>query len=283
MVRPAARRIAVEWVREELGVSQRFACRAVGLNRSTCRYASAAVDDNELRAELREVAARRARYGYRRLHVLLARKGWKVNHKLVYRLYREEGLAVRRKSRKKVAAGPRVKLGSAERVNQNWAMDFVTDSLADGRGFRSLTIVDELSKDVPAIEVDFSIGGRRVVEVLERLRLGGKIAEVLTVDNGPEFRGRELDAWAHAHGVKLRFIRPGKPTENAFCESFNGKFRDECLNESWFESLDDARRGIERYRLEYVKERPHSTLGNQSPAEFLASIMPHQQPRGVQL
>lgn len=277
------RRAAVDWLREELDVSQRFACRALGLNRSTCRYQTTASDDSELRSAIRAAASRKARDGYRRVHDQLRRGGWVVNHKLVYRLYRAEGLTVRRRTRKKAFAGPRKKLASATRVNQNWGMDFVGDSLASGRAIRCLTIVDELSKDCPALEVAFSLGANHVVAVLERLKHDGKIPETITVDNGPEFRSRELESWTQANGVELRFIRPGKPMENGFCESFNGKFRDECLNEHWFEALDDAKREIESFRRYYVDQRPHSTLGNQSPAEFLAGIMPHQLPRRFQL
>lgn len=279
MVRPAARRVAASWLREELGISQRLACRAVGLHRSTYHYEPKPIDDAELRAALRRVAARKSRYGYRRLHVLLAREGWELNHKHVYRLYREEGLAVRRKSRKTRAGQKRVKLGTATRVNEHWGMDFVSDTFASGRVFRGLTIVDELSKKSPAIEVDTSLPAARVVEVLDRLKDGGEIPEVLTIDNGPEFISSELERWAHANNVRLHFITPGKPMKNGYCESFNGKFRDECLNENWFETLSDARRIIESWRAEYNGERPHSALGNLSPDEFLPNIMLHQLPR----
>src|SRR5579859_1334870 len=279
MVRPLVRREAAVWLRAELLLSERFACRALGLQRSTCRYRPRPGDDGEIRKAIRAVAAKRPRYGYRRLHVLLRRDGWAINHKRTYRLYQEEGLTVRKKRRKEVSAGPRVPLGSATRINQHWGMDFVSDTLANGRGFRCLTIVDELSKESPAIEVDHSLPGRRVVEVLDRLKDEGKLPDVITVDNGPEFVCRELDAWAHRNGVALRFIRPGKPMENAFIESFNGKFRDECLNEHWFEDLLDARGKIESYRVDYNQERPHSALGNLSPATFAARIMLHQLPR----
>lgn len=279
MVRPAARRLAAKWLHEELQISQRRACRAVGLHRSTFDYEPKFVDDSELRSALRRVAARKSRYGYRRLHVLLGREGWELNHKRLYRLYREEGLGVRRRSRKSRAGQKRVKLGSATRVNEHWGMDFVSDTLGTGRVFRCLTIVDELSKNSPAIEVDTSFPATRVVEVLNRLKDEGQIPEVLTVDNGPEFTSGELERWAHANNVRLHFIRPGKPMENGFCESFNGKLRDECLNENWFEVLSGARRVIENYRVEYNGERPHSALGNRSPVEFLANIMLHQLPR----
>jgi putative transposase len=284
MVRPSARRLAVACIREELGLSERLACRAVGLRRSTCRYAPRARTDGDLRVALREEAARRSRFGYRRLHVMLRRKGWVVNHKCIYRLYRAEGLAVRRKSRKKLVKKTKSKVIPATRVNQRWGMDFVSDTLGSGRVFRTLTIVDEVSKKSPAIIVEFSIPAWRVVETLERLKGEGQKPEVLTIDNGPEFRSGELEDWAHENEVELRFSRPGKPTDNPFCESFNGKFREECLNENYWEVLPDAKRGIEAYRIDHNDVRPHSSLGNLSPAEFLATIIPTQTPRfGLQL
>lgn len=276
MVRPAARRLAAEWAQKEFGLSQRMASRVAGLNRSTLRYRSTRPPLNELRSALREVAAEKPRYGYRRLHDRLARKrGWKVNHKLIYRLYREEQLAVRKKTRKRLAAERRGRLDPATYPNERWSMDFVTDTLIDGRVFRSLTIVDQFLKKSPAIEVDFSLPGERVVRVLEQLKERGIKPRTIVLDNGPEFTGKVLERWAHENQVELHFIRPGKPTENAFIESFNGKFRDECLNENCFLSIDDARRIVEEFRVEYNEDRPHSSLGNLSPAEFERLIIPN--------
>src|SRR5882672_11612385 len=194
------------------------------------------------------------------LHQQLRRKGWAINHKLVYRLYREEGLVVRRRVRKRIAAARRQQLDAPTKPDQRWSMDFVSDALADGRVFRTLNIIDDFSRECVAIEVDISLGGERVVRVLERLNEQRGLPERIVMDNGPEFTSKALDAWAHAAGVKLHFIRPGKPTENAFVESFNGRFREECLNENWFRNLIDARTTIENWRRHYNEERPHSSL-----------------------
>jgi len=214
---------------------------------------------------IRELAAVRVSYGYRRLHVLLRREGWKVNHKLVYRIYREEGLEVRTKKRRKRASALRVVLPAATRPNERWSMDFVSDSLHDGRRFRVLTLVDHFSRVSPAIEVGSSITGKRVVAVLERLAKAHGLPRVITTDNGTEFTSRAVDEWAHRSGVKLDFIRPGKPIENAYIESFNGRLRQECLNQSWFSSLEDAKIKIEAWRTDYNEHRPHTSLGNQTP------------------
>jgi putative transposase len=219
---------------------------------------------------LRELAAVRVSYGYRRLHVLLRREGWKVNHKLVYRIYREEGLEVHTKKRRKRASTLRVVLPAATMPNERWSMDFVSDSLHDGRRFRVLTLVDHFSRVSPAIDVGSSITGKRVVAVLERLAKTHGLPRVITTDNGTEFTSRAVDEWAHRNGVKLDFIRPGKPIENAYIESFNGRLRQECLEENWFISMQDAREKIEAWRVDYNERRPHTSLGNQTPREFAA-------------
>jgi putative transposase len=214
------------------------------------------------------LAGQRRRFGYRRLTLLLRREGQVVNHKRVYRLYKEEGLAVRRRRRKRVATARRLRPPPVTRPNQRWAMDFVGDTLASGRTFRTLNLVDEFTRECLAIEVDTSLPGLRVCRVLDRLVAErGAPAEIL-VDNGPEFAGTALDAWAARHGVDLWFITPGRPVENAFIESFNGRFRDECLNESWFLSLPDARETIAAWRDDDNAERPHSSLGGLTPHEF---------------
>ena len=199
---------------------------------------------------------------------MLKREGLVVNHKKTERLYREEGLALRRKRKRKGAAGIRVVMAPPRRVNERWSMDFVTDSTITGRRFRALTIVDDYSRECPAIEVDTSLGGRRVVSVLDRLAETRGLPEVITIDNGPEFAGRALDEWAYRKGVKLNFIRPGKPIENAFVESFNGRFRDECLNTNWFLSVKHAREVIEEWRKDYNEVRPHSLLKGNTPREY---------------
>ncbi len=220
---------------------------------------------------LRDLAAARVRWGYKRLHILLRREGWKVNHKRVHRLYKLEGLNLRLKTKKKRVALPRVPCPQATAPNDRWSLDFISDRLADGRAFRVLTLVDNVSRVSPALEADFSLTGKRVTEVLDRAgRLYG-LPKAICVDNGPEFAGRELDAWAYRRGVRICFSRPGKPTDNAFAESFNGRFRQECLNTHWFEGIEDAREKIETWRREYNTERPHSSLGMRTPAAFLSS------------
>jgi putative transposase len=200
--------------------------------------------------------------------ILLKREGLVINHKRTERLYREEGLALRKKRRRKGAAGARVIIPPPQRVNEKWSMDFVTDSIVTGKRFRALTIVDDYSRECPVIEVDTSLGGRRVVSVLDRLAEIRGLPEVITIDNGPEFAGRALDEWAYRKGVKLNFIRPGKPIENAYIESFNGRFRDECLNTNWFLSLKHAKAVIEEWRKDYNEVRPHSSLNGSTPKEY---------------
>ena len=221
-----------------------------------------------MQTRLRALAERWVRYGYRRLYDRLRREGWRVNHKRVYRLYQLEGLGLRRK-RPKRAAGLRViPLVPPRRANERWAMDFMTDALSDGRRFRLLIVLDERTRECLVIEIDTSLPGARVIEALERLVTERGAPEVLVIDNGPEFASRALDQWAYQRGIKLHFIAPGKPTQNAYVESFNGKLRDECLNAHWFRALADARLTIEAWRQEYNQVRPHSALGQVTPEEF---------------
>jgi putative transposase len=269
MVKPAILRRAVEYLQTKYHMSERRACRALGFGRSSCQYRSRRCEPAELVATLHELAAERPRFGYRRLCVLLRRRGHAVNHKRVYRLYRAAGLAVRRRRRKRVAAGLRRPLVVPTRPNERWSMDFVSDAFDGGRGFRILNVVDDFTRECLAAEVDTSLPGLRVARVLDEIaeRRGAYPASIV-VDNGPEFTGRDLDAWAYRRGVELRFIRPGKPVENAFVESFNGRLRDECLNQHWFVSLRDARERIRDWRIDYNTERPHSALGNLPPAQY---------------
>jgi putative transposase len=241
----------------------------VDLSRTAYGYQSHREDDAVLRNRLRELAGQRKRFGSPRLHIMLKREHLVVNHKRTERIYKEEGLALRRKRRRKGAAGARMVIPAPERPNQKWSMDFVTDSTVTGRRFRALTIVDDYSRECPAIEVDTSLGGTRVISVLERLAETRGLPEVITVDNGPEFAGKVLDEWAYRKGVKLSFIRPGKPIENAFAESFNGRLRDECLNINWFLSVKHARGIIESWRKDYNTVRPHSSLGWLAPLKFM--------------
>ena len=249
-------------------VSERHACRLVKLHRSAQRYRHRRDEQVALRIRLRDLAAARPRFGYLRLHVLLLREGWKINRKRVYRLYRLEGLSLRHKNKKKRMSALRVVRPAAQAPNDCWSMDFVSDSLHDGRRFRALTIVDNVSRVSPAIEVGTSLTGQRVVKVLDRLTHAHGLPAVIQVDNGPEFTSRALDEWAHPHGVKLQFSRPGQPTDNPFIESFNGRLRQECLDLSWFTSVEDARRKIEEWRQDYNEKRPHSALGNMTPKAF---------------
>ncbi len=280
MVGPTAKRLAVGLLRRDLGLSLRRACRVVGLSTATWRYQTAPDPmAAALEAQLREQAAARPRFGYRRLHTLLARVGWQVNHKRLYRVYRAAALQVRRRQRKRRLAGDRIVLPPLTARRQRWSMDFMRDTLADGRPFRTLNIVDDFTRECLAIEVDRSLPGVRVVRVLERLAASIGLPALIVVDNGPEFVSRAVDAWTYAHGVTLRFIRPGKPVENAYIESFNGKFRDECLNEHWFQTVAEAQAVIAAWRLDYNEVRPHSALGDVTPATFAA----HLKPRGLAL
>ncbi len=240
------------------------------MQRSSYYYRKRADPQTELRVRLKDLAGARVRYGYRRLHVLLVREGWQINHKRVYRLYKSEGLSLRLKTKKKRTSEPRVPLPVPIAPNECWSMDFVADRLSDGRAFRMLTLVDNFSRVSPAIEVDFSLTGKRAVEVLERLRLAHGSPRTIKVDNGSEFISKVMDEWAHHNNVKLEFSRPGKPTDNAFIESFNGRLRQECLNQNWFTSLADAKQTVEAWREDYNQLRPHTSLKHQTPSDFVA-------------
>ena len=272
MVTPAARRSVVIYLQENHQLSERRACDVVGLCRSSCRYQAKPKNDEEIRSRLRELAEQRRKFGAPRLHTMLLREGYQINHKRTERLYREEGLSLRLKKRKKRTSHLRVVLDRAERVNQHWSMDFVSDNLFSGRRFRVLTVVDDFSKECPVLEVDHSLTGQRVARVLDRIALMHDLPKVITVDNGPEFISKALDLWGFENNVKFRFIQPGKPTQNAYIESFNGKFRDECLNEHVFISLEGARKTIEAWRRDYNTNRPHSSLGKMTPEEFSAAF-----------
>jgi putative transposase len=263
------RKLAVTYAVTNLGRSARRSCLLVGLSRASYAYNPVARDDTALRARIRELAHQRRRFGSPRIHLLLRRAGFVVNHKRTERIYREEGLSLRKRKRKKIAAAARVVMPAPAGPNEKWSMDFVTDSLVTGRRFRALSIVDDYSRECLAIEVDTSLGGARVVAVLDRLAETKGLPRTITMDNGPEFTSRCLDEWAYRNGVKLNFIRPGKPVENAFAESFIGRLRDECLNENWFISLKDTRDIIERWRIDYNEGRPHTSLGGLTPLEYV--------------
>jgi putative transposase len=276
MVSPQVRREAVTALMRERSFGVTRACGLVQISRSLYRYQRRRPDCAELRERIGEIAALKRRYGYRRIHIKLRREGWRVNRKLTYRLYREAGLAVRRRKRKRIGPFERKPLPKPQVANDSWSMDFMSDGLADGRRLRCLTIVDDCTRECAAIEVDTSITGSRVKAVLERLADLRGLPRSITVDHGPEFEGQVMDAWAYERGVSLSFIRPGKPNDNAYIESFNGKFRDECLNEHWFTSIAHAREVIEGWRIEYNVERTHSSLGNITPEEFARKIAAEQ-------
>jgi putative transposase len=272
MVRPTVRRHAVGHLRKVFECSERRACSALGVCRAMVRYETQRIVAPELVADLRQVAMERPRFGYRRLHVMLKRKGWTVNRKLVLRLVRENGWLVRRRQRKKLAAIPRVKPAEPTKATEAWAMDFVLDGTAGGRNFRTLNVVDRFTRECLVIEVDTSITGHRVVAVLALLvAMKGK-PQSIRVDNGPEFISKALDAWAFENGIALHFIKPGKPTENGHIESFNGKLRDECLNVNWFIDIADAKEKIELWRKDYNEVRPHSSLGYLTPMEYINQL-----------
>lgn len=265
--------------RQETNLSERHACGLIGMHRGSWRYQPSPPNDTELRARLRELAGERVRFGYRRLWAMLRRernadgtKRWVVNHKRVHRIYREEGLAMRRKQAKRLRAAGRAPLERPTRADQVWTMDFTKDRLADGRNFRTLNLMDGYTREALWIEADTSLPGQHVVRVLDWLKQTRGVPEVIQVDNGPEFISQAVDQWAFANGVRLHFIEPGKPVQNAFIESFNGKFRDECLNQNWFVSPAEARQIIEAWRVDYNTARPHSSLGYRTPAEFAAEV-----------
>jgi putative transposase len=262
----------VEELITRYGVSARRACEAMRFPRSTHHYRGRRDTQDALRMRLRELACARVRYGYRRLHVLLRREGWAINVKRVYRLYRLELLTLRRKApRRRVSCRHRDGRPAVESANQAWSMDFVSDALADGRRLRILTVIDLYTRESLAIRVGARFTSEQVVRVLEEgAPLRGHPASI-RVDNGPEFTGRMLDLWAHLNGVTLDFSRPGKPTDNGFIESFNGRLREECLSQHYFTSLEDAREAVEAWRIEYNERRPHSSLGNLAPGEFATS------------
>jgi putative transposase len=280
------RRRVVTEVQAAAGVSQRRAIRFTGFPRSTVRYRSVREPQTALVARIHALAAARPRWGYRWIHRLLVREGWSVNRKRVQRLYRAEGLAVRRRRKRRRSAIPRPVRPPLTGPNQRWSLDFVHDALSTGRRFRCLTVLDEYSREALAVHVAYSIPAAEVIAVLERLRQERGLPAVLVTDNGSEFTSRAFDAWAYARDVKLDFIQPGKPYQNAFIESFNGTLRDDCLNLHWFASLAQARLTIEVWRQDYNHVRPHSALGELTPAEFLAAFTPEReaalQPEGVQ-
>jgi putative transposase len=264
-------------------ISERRACRVTRMHRATFRYRGRRDPRTELRMRIREIAQTRVRYGYRKILVLLNREGWKVGKTLVQRLYQEEGLVLKHKpKRRRRAAERRPERSRATEANQAWSLDFVADQLADGRRFRALTIVDVFTRESLAIEVGQAMKGTDVVEVLNRLRFQRCAPKILFCDNGAEFTSQIMDLWAYQNGVKIDFSRPGKPTDNAFVESFNGTLRAECLDTHWFETLAEAKESIESWRQEYNESRPHRALGEKTPNEFAKGIAASRDSLGIQ-
>lgn len=266
------RRKLYTWIRERYRLSERRACGLAGLCRCSARYQSRKDPQTALRMRLKELASIRVSFGFERLTILLRREGWAVNRKRVHRLYKEEGLQVRTKQRKKIARRRPVVVEFPTGPNQRWSMDFVHDRLEDGRRFRILTVVDQFSKECVVLLAKHRLVGADVAEALDRaIRERGKPVSI-TVDNGSEFSGKVMDAWSDFHRVQLAFIRPGKPTENGFIESFNGRLRAECLNVEIFRSLAEAQGKLAAWRQDFNLHRPHSSIGYLTPMEFAARI-----------
>ena len=258
---------------ENFGVSERRACELNAVDRSSYRYEPRPDRNTKLREKLTELARHKPRYGYRRLGVLLEREGEAVNHKRLWRVYQQAGLGVRRRERKRLERG-KAGMPILSRPNQEWSIDFVNDALANGRAIRALTVIDGFTKESPVIEVDTSLSAPRITRALDQAMEQRGQPDGLRLDNGPEFTSRCFLAWAEQRGIRLVFIQPGKPVQNSFIESFNGRFRDECLNANWFENLADARRKIEAWRVEYNQHRPHSALAYRTPEEFARAWSP---------
>jgi putative transposase len=258
-------------MQEETSISQRRACRLVGVSRTVLNYEAKTDPANQaLTGRMVELAAERRRFGYRRLHVLLRREGHQANHKRVFRLYQDAGLAVPKRKRRRGVALERQPLTLPEAPNEVWSMDFVMDALSSGRRLKCLNIVDDCTKESVDIVLDHSISGQYVTRVLDQAARFRGLPVAIRTDQGPEFTSKALDQWAYRNGVELKLIQPGKPTQNAYIESFNGKFRDECLNEHWFTSLTEARVLVAAWRRDYNECRPHSALGYLTPTEFAA-------------
>ena len=268
MVTATQRRRAVDHLKSRR-VSERRACRLIGFSRSAAGSRLTGRDDGDLRARLKALAEQYPRYGYPTLHDMLRTQGHVRNRKRTYRIYREEGLQVRTKRRKKLTR-PRLPMLVPDRANERWSIDFVSDQLANGRRFRILNLVDDFTRECVLQIVDFSISGQRLVRELDQL--ARRLPKTIVCDNGPEFTCKAMFFWAKRTGVKLHFIQPGKPTQNAFVESFNGKFREYCLDLNWFASLEDARSTIDTWRSHYNHVRPHRSLGKKPPAVFAREV-----------
>lgn len=281
MVTPAARREAVAHLCDTHGVSQRRACSAIGADRTSVRYRSRRPDDRAIRNRLREMAASRRRFGYRRLHILLNREGIRLNHKKLRRLYREERLQVRRRGGRKRALGTRAPMTMPQGPNQRWSLDFLSDTLTDSRRFRILAVVDDFTRECLCLVPDTSLSGVRVVRELGSLIAQRGAPLTIVSDNGTEFTSMAILGWSQEARIEWHYIAPGKPTQNAFIESFNGRLRDELLNETLFRSLDHARETLALWKDDYNTIRPHSSLGNLPPAIYATLDAPAMQRDGT--
>lgn len=253
---------------EAHGVSQRRACEVLQVDRSSMRYQSRRGDDADLRDAIKRVSRERRRFGYRRIHVMVARDGFAVNHKKVRRIYREEKLQVRRRGGRKRALGTRKPMVLPDGPNQRWSLDFVSDALTDGRRFRIMAVVDDYSRENLVLVADTSLSGQRVARELDRVIAERGMPKTIISDNGTEFTSMAILKWVQENDIDWHYIAPGKPQQNGFIESFNGKLRDECLNETLFGTLRDARKTLEEWQEDYNWRRPHSALGNLTPMEF---------------
>jgi putative transposase len=262
------------YIIECFGLSVRRACRLIGIWRTSFAYKAKdrSPDEAVIRSLLKEIAQKRRRFGCPRLHIMLRREGFLINHKRTERIYKEEGLSLRIRRRRKMSSLLRTEVPRPLHPNHIWSMDFIKDAIYTGRKLKVLPIIDEFTKKCFKIEVDTSITGIRVVRILNDIALMEGLPEIIIVDNGPEFISKALDNWAYQRGAKLFFITPGKPVENMYIESFNGRLRDECLNEHWFMSIEHARQVIEDWRIDYNTERPHSSLDNLTPEEFIQKL-----------
>ena len=259
-----------------LDISERRACSYAGLSRTSHREPpSMTCANQELSARIVELAHARRRFGYQRIHDLLTREGHDVNHKRVWRLYKVSELSVRKRRKAKRVNPERVPLAVSQHVNDTWSADFVMDALANGRRIKCLTVVDDFSRECVDIATDYGMGGQYVTRLLDQVGQFRGYPKAIRTDQGPEFTSRAFMAWAHARGVRHLINDAGKPTQNAYIESFNGKFRDECLNEQWFETLQQARQEISRWRRDYNEVRPHSAIGRIPPAQFAAAHRRH--------
>lgn len=281
MVTPAAKREAVAHLCDTHGVSQRRACSAIGSDRSSVRYRSVRPDDRAIRSRLREMAAERRRFGYRRLHILLGREGIRLNHKKLRRLYREECLQVRRRGGRKRALGTRAPIAMPQGPNQRWSLDFLSDTLTDSRRFRILAVVDDFTRECLCLAADTSLSGVRVVRELDSLITQRGAPLTIVSDNGTEFTSMAILGWSQETHIAWHYIAPGKPTQNAFIESFNGRLRDELLNETLFRSLGHAREVLALWKDDYNTVRPHSSLGNLPPAIYAMLDVPAMQQDGT--